>query len=449
MSIKIKTAITSSLIVFAIGCKSNTNGFGNSDEQTNIQSLGSDISPDTVILKFRDGFSDGRPKKKVEVKDFQKMLSDVGFDVDIDGYYGNGTVSVVEQLQSQQGMPVDGENVTKALIDVVKALLGNTLTPVSAGDIDFQETVKRTMNITTQPKYEGVSSSSASTTKYTDYTVSNNSLAAQAVMDVSNNGSFVSKVLRVVTRDGKSKNFYTITGQDGLTFGITDFATNAGILSFFKRMSATHWDYMNAAFGEENAKKLLDSSWHKQMNPHDKGKLANDNGLIRLKWFRIGLDKILSDPRLFSMQLANFKSGKIDGSLKVFKENHFTQEFTLGTMIGVANSAGTGGMRTMLKSSISSVDYEYPSLINGDSSDKLKRERLISKKLLEKYVLADPHPRDNDSLLLKQGFAGDSLTSSSIGHRGRRARELFTKFSYTEKIEFTGLGEFNFVSNQF
>ncbi len=64
----------------------------------------------------------------------------------------------------------------------------------------------------------------------------------------------------MLSRNGTSKNFETITGQDGITFGVKDFATDGGVLSFMRGLKKSHPKQMLASFGEENSKNLVDSS---------------------------------------------------------------------------------------------------------------------------------------------------------------------------------------------
>lgn len=54
------------------------------------------------------------------------------------------------------------------------------------------------------------------------------------VQSVADPDTFIGRIFLVVARGGDSKNFEEITGQDGLTFGITDFAGNQGCADFFR-----------------------------------------------------------------------------------------------------------------------------------------------------------------------------------------------------------------------
>ena len=141
-----------------------------------------------------------------------------------------------------------------------------------------------------QPKYSG-------TSNYTSYKPQPPERVRDEVLRVSSNGSFMSRCLRVITREGRSKNFETITGEDGLTFGITDFATDGGIKEFMKIVSKYFPREFEPAFGT-NADNLLDDSWIKNNNSGGNGKKAKDNGLIKFLWLRKGLDRILTNRHL-------------------------------------------------------------------------------------------------------------------------------------------------------
>src|ERR1700736_3560296 len=76
------------------------------------------------------------------------------------------------------------------------------------------------------------------TSTYTNYKPQPPSRVRDDVLRVTSNNSFISRCLRMISRNGESKNFETITGQDGITFGIKDFATDDGILSFMRALQA-------------------------------------------------------------------------------------------------------------------------------------------------------------------------------------------------------------------
>lgn len=59
-------------------------------------------------LKYGDGFSWGRSYKKNEVRQLQQVLTSKGFYVMADGYFGNGTKSVVQRFQQNRGLSADG-----------------------------------------------------------------------------------------------------------------------------------------------------------------------------------------------------------------------------------------------------------------------------------------------------------------------------------------------------
>ncbi|WP_275626737.1 hypothetical protein [Pseudomonas sp. 273] len=268
------------------------------------------------------------------------------------------------------------------------------------------------------------------TPNYTLYAPQPAEWVRRDVLDASANGSFISTCLRVITRNGQSKNFETLSGQDGLTFGITDFATDGGVAEFMQRVNQHFPDEFAAAFAD-HAHDLLSLAWIKQNNAGGKGAAANDQGLIRFPWLRQGLDRILTDPHIRGVQLANFRHGKIDPSFEAFQHRGFKLQFTLGCMIGLANSLGAGGMRSALQQAI-----EHQADL-GDSG-----ELAVARRLLQHYVETDPHPGPKDGELLARGFvAGAELSEDGLGHRGRRAYALFKAFPLA--APFQELGEFS------
>jgi hypothetical protein len=78
-----------------------------------------------------------------------------------------------------------------------------------------------------------------------------------------------------------------------------------------------------------------------------------------------------------------------------------------------------------------------------------KRELSIARNLLETYVVSDPNPGLNDRALLESGFSGSKqLSEQGLGHRGRRAYELFKLFSFSEGSLFSELGEFALAADE-
>lgn len=287
----------------------------------------------------------------------------------------------------------------------------------------------RIPSIDTEPKFP-------KTSNYTVYKPQPPQRVQQAVLQVCSNGAFVSRCLRVITRDGQSKNFETITGQDGLTFGITDVASNGGVAEFMKIVEAKVPEIFREAFAG-NADNLLNLAWIKANNGGGKGKEANDNGLIKFTWLRKGLDLILTNPKLQAVQLENFRRGKVESSLTTFQAKGYVQEFTLAAMIGIANSRGAGGMREDLEAAIGKVNN------SGSVS-----EAEVAKVLLERYVSADPNPKPNDAELLQALFSNKDIPfESGLGHRAKRVFWLLKIFPPVQKKQFTTLGDFSLLKD--
>jgi hypothetical protein len=274
---------------------------------------------------------------------------------------------------------------------------------------------------------------------YTNYRPQPHARVRADVLRVAGNGSFVSRCLLVITREGETKNFETITGQDGLTFGIADFASDAGVAEFMDLLSDHQPEVFQQAFGG-NAPRLLDRAWIKRENNSARRVAAYDAGLIRFDWMRFGLDRIVTNRRLRGLQLENFRRGKIDGSHRLFTELGFVLEFTLGTMIGIANSQGVSGMRARLAHARQSASGTGAAL-----------EQQTAERLLRSYVSDDPNPGTKDEELLDLGFAGQGtahLPHEGLSHRGRRAYQLFKHFPWSAASAFGGLGEFALESDE-
>ena len=61
------------------------------------------------MLKRYDGFARGRPEFKAEVKHLQRMLSLLGYEVVADGYFGESTEQIIEQLQAEHKLAKTGQ----------------------------------------------------------------------------------------------------------------------------------------------------------------------------------------------------------------------------------------------------------------------------------------------------------------------------------------------------
>jgi len=254
----------------------------------------------------------------------------------------------------------------------------------------------------------------------TDYSPADADRLAADVLRVSSNGSFVSRVLRVITRDGRSKHFEMLTGQDGLTFGVTDFAAGS-VASFFRAAASAYPDAFTAAFGARGAT-LLDAAWVARENG---GRHEYDNrGLIRYEWLRVGLAELLAAPRLRGLQLSRFVEGKVTPSHRAFTAAGLTAEWTLATMIGVANSFGAGGMRDgFLRRAVEKADAQH---LTGSA-----RETFIAQDIAARYIGRDVDAEPNARKVLaciRDPSVPIPSSDSGLGHRGRRMREVLRAF---------------------
>lgn len=273
----------------------------------------------------------------------------------------------------------------------------------------------------------------------TDYSPADSDRLAADVMRVSGNGSFVSRVLRVITRSGRSKHFEMLTGQDGLTFGVTDFAAGS-VSSFFSAASSAYPDMFSSAFGARGAT-LLDSAW---VNRENGGRHEYDNrGLIKYEWVRTGLAEILAEPNFRGLQLSRFADGKIYPSHKAFVDAKLTAEWTLATMIGIANSFGASGMRSgFLRRAVEKANEQH---LVGSA-----RETFIAQDMAARYIGRDVDAEPNARKVLaciRDSSAAIPSSDSGLGHRGRRMWEILRAFP-NRTAPLDALGTFSLAANE-
>jgi hypothetical protein len=284
--------------------------------------------------------------------------------------------------------------------------------------------IRRNPTIDTPPLHPGGGPS-----QYTEYKIASaadREAVRQDVLRVAGNGSFVSRCLLVISRQGSSKNFVTITGEDGLTFGIKDFISDSVrslLLDMEKRAPGT----LTTVFGS-HADDVVDAKFLAQHT--DK---ATDRGLIGIGWLRVGIDQVLCDRRFHGVQLRKFVEEAVRPSLDTFEQAGFQLAFSAAAMVGVANSFGAGGMVNRLARARKNV---------GGSAGEAK----IIRRFVQDYALrdAEDHAPATDSLL-RHGFgdeAGALPSPDALGHSGRRIRELFAIFPWKQQETFVTPGDF-------
>ena len=285
----------------------------------------------------------------------------------------------------------------------------------------------RNPDIGTEPRYQDTAKPSSA--QYTEYKLRDSDIRAYAVAEVrqvTDSDSFVARTLRVITGNGGSKIFETITGEDGLTFGIKDF-TSGGLLPLLQLIEKNHPGAVKDAFGQQTS--VLKDGW---LAAHTSD--LNDHGLVAIKEVRVGLDRILSDPRFHDEQLERFINEAVEPSLKKFQDRKFRREFTLAAMVGAANSGGPGGLEHWLSQAEKNTDSE--------------KEEVVIPEFMGIYTMRDA----NDSSQLKathdlvdkvfHGKTGELPNWDNLGHSGRRLRWQAEYFSWSAAKDFTELGTF-------
>jgi len=139
---------------------------------------------------------------------------------------------------------------------------------------------------------------------------------------------------------------------------------------------------------------------------------------------RTGLAEILAAPRFRGLQLSRFVEGKVTPSFRAFTAANLTAEWTLATMIGVANSFGAGGMRDgFLRRAIEKADAQH---LTGTA-----RELAIAQDIAARYIGRDVEAEPNARKVLaaiRDPSAPIPSSDSGLGHRGRRMWEVLRAF---------------------
>lgn len=251
--------------------------------------------------------------------------------------------------------------------------------------------------------------------------------ARENVRRVAGNHSFVSKCLLIITRHGGSKQFITITGQDGLTWGIKDFIS-VSVHPLLSKLDAA-WPGVIDAIFDNRADEVRDEQW---LESHTIKR--NDEGLVAIDWLRRGLDQIVCDRRFHGLQLHEFVREAVTPSREVFDEAGFGLAFSLAAMIGVANSFGARGMRRRLDTA-------------RDEAGSGAGEAEIIERFCAAYAKRDDDGHEADTRrLLRRGFGDESgplPDPDDLGHSGRRIRELFLLFPWGDQEPFSELGDFD------
>lgn len=277
---------------------------------------------------------------------------------------------------------------------------------------------------------------------YTTYDFANKADRDRAVAEVrsvTNNGSFISRSLLMITNNGLSKKFETITGEDGLTFGIKDF-TSGGVFPFLQLVNQQKAQAIPKAFGPFAAN-VLNQTW---LNQHTSA--HDDQGLVAIREFRKGLDQILCDRAWHGAQLQHYRAESVEPALAAFKKRNFRLEFSLAAMIGVANSFGPGS-ETSGNGMIGRLNAAKVAAASND-------EGQIMRVFVKAYAVRDAHNASEQAAaerLIKIGFGdapGTLPSQDQLSHSGRRVLLLFQIFPWKEQQAFGSLGEFVLASDE-
>ena len=89
------------------------------------------------ILKLGDGFEGKKELLNDDVKKLQKSLKDLGYEIDVDGDFGEKTKAALEEFQTKNGLKVDGifGPDTNKIMNQKLDELNNKFSAIDLGDI--------------------------------------------------------------------------------------------------------------------------------------------------------------------------------------------------------------------------------------------------------------------------------------------------------------------------
>jgi hypothetical protein len=281
------------------------------------------------------------------------------------------------------------------------------------------------------PRYSGVAPTA---TQYTVYRPTDTARVVQDVLSTTSNGSFLSRSLRVITVDGREKNFEMLTGQDGLTFGIIDIATTPSVSAWLQTIYNDNPKRFTDAFAEHTSQ-VLNQEWLERNNAAGVAvpALRNDNGLVKIEWLRLGLGRLLCDPSARAAQLKFYVEKKIASDKKLFDSLHFRSEFSFAAIVGMSNSGGVAMASTLMRRALFDVKDMSVS----------EKELQATKLALLAYVSGDPHKHEDDAASVRSIlYDGAAISCSPLGHRAKRVCMIAKYFPPLRPAAFSTLGSF-------
>jgi hypothetical protein len=212
---------------------------------------------------------------------------------------------------------------------------------------------------------------------------------------------------------------------------------------FSDPQSYEHYPEAYAEYFGDHGSDLRSLDWVTRNNGGGK-KEGNNAGLIRFRWLREGLARLLADRRYWGFQLCHFVQGKVNASVQAHADSGLRLELTLAVMIGIANSFGGGGMRKLFLQPALAANPATP----ADADGSLMRELCIARHMMRAYAnrdLENPRYARATQQLYEFGIdgkAGPLPSAGSLGHRSSRVLTLLKLFPSEQAREFAALGHF-------
>lgn len=168
-------------------------------------------------------------------------------------------------------------------------------------------------------------------------------------------------LLKVIARDGKSKNYDDLLPLDGGTVGIAHFA-RGGLANLYKRM---------------DTKKYFDRSLEEMISKYStlcrpEGKRGDDSGwgCYSKPWWHDGMSRFLKSAESRDIQDAAW-GAKMKPVVEVAISHGWKTSRELAIALGIANSLGTTGFKRLAEKS----DWAAEATLNAYTSDNAHRLR--------------------------------------------------------------------------
>ncbi len=186
--------------------------------------------------------------------------------------------------------------------------------------------------------------------------------------DASDTGLIIDVLSKVITREGKSKNYTDLIPLDGGTVGIAHFAVG-GLAELYEYMDTEKY------FGKSK-KEMIDKY---SSNCRPAGKSGNDKGwgCYSKPWWKQGMNDFLHSAGGESIQ-NNVWSLKMKPVIEKVISEGWNTERQIAIALGIANSMGNGGFNRLASKNNWDAEKTLKAYV-GSNEHRQRREDAINK----------------------------------------------------------------------